>query len=82
MAKVKVFDIEWDRLIDVVWGDEEPHTDTGAELPSAIDELDIDISAESFNEEEYFDEAVGDAICDWLSDTYGFCVESVTWDYL
>lgn len=74
MTKVRITDIEWDTEVDGVV--------TSPELPTALPLLGIDVQSEVDWTDDDFDDAVGDAICDYLSDTYGYCVGSISWDYL
>lgn len=74
MTSVRVTNIEWDTEVDGVV--------TSPELPETLTILGIDVQREVDWTEDDFDEEVGNAICDYLSDEYGYCVSSVTWDYL
>lgn len=70
--KVHAKNIEWDNEVDGGYEDV-------SNLPTEV-EVDLEVVVDSdWNEDDILD-AIGDALCNYLSDTYGYAVSSVEWD--
>lgn len=82
MVKVKVTDIEWDTLIEVVEAGEEPYYESVPSLPTEEPELYLDVYLEDYWTEEERDDAIAEVIMDYLSHEYGYLVSSFVWEEL
>lgn len=82
MVKVRVKDIEWDTLIEVVEEGEEPYYESAPSLPTEESELYLDVYLEEYWTEEERDDAIAEVIMDYLSEEYGYLVSSFVWEEL
>lgn len=82
MVKVKVTDIEWDTLIEVVEEGGEPYYESREGLPTEEPELYLGVYLEDEWTEEERDDAIAEVIMDYLSEEYGYLVSSFVWEEL
>lgn len=82
MVKVRVKDVEWDTLIEVVEEGEEPYYENVPSLPTEEPELYLDVYLEEYWTEEERDDAIAEVIMDYLSEEYGYLVSSFVWEEL
>ena len=68
---VNIHDIEWDTDDWDCELSEGPHSANVPDLPDEIEEAEIEWGP---------DDDPDEAICEWLSKRYGFCVKSLTYD--
>ena len=75
MNQLKIFNIEWDTE------QEDGSRPEAAEL-GLPDEVAVDLETLDLEEEELMDDdAVTNAVNDYLSNEYGYCTESWDWEY-
>ena len=69
--EIMVKSVTWDTEVDGVI--------TSPDLPTGNFTIQVGVFDDTIIEE--LDDEIGDALCDALSDEYGYCVYDVEWDY-
>lgn len=79
--KVIVHEIEWDTSDD--YEDEDTREFCVPDIPTGNIEVDVpDFVVDGLLDEEDMNNAVGDWLGDYLSDIYGYCHNSFSWDFV